>query len=92
MLGTLVGALEVRGIMLDQDAIEASAEGVNEIVDRIVTLERIHVHYRLRLPAGAPMDRVERALETHASKCPTARSLEGAVEVTWSVDLVPPVS
>jgi uncharacterized OsmC-like protein len=32
--------------------------------------------------------RVERALETHAAKCPTARSLEGAVEVTWSVDYV----
>jgi len=81
-----VGALEVRGIVLGDDGIVATAEGMNEIVDRIVMLRRIHVRYRLRLPRDASMDKVERALETHAAKCPTARSLEGAVEVTWSVD------
>jgi len=86
MLGTLVGALEVRGIVLDEDGVAATAEGTNEMVDRIVMLRRIHVRYRLRLPVDAPMDKVERALETHAAKCPTARSLEGAVEFTWSVD------
>ena len=69
------------------DAIRASAEGVNEMVDRMPTLTRIHVHYTLRLSADAPKDKVERALETHVDKCPTARSLKGAVEVTWSVDL-----
>jgi len=88
MLGTLAGALEVRGIMLGDDALEAWAEGTNEVVDRIVLLRSIHIRYHLDLPDDAPMDRVERALETHAAKCPTARSLEGAVQVTWSVDYV----
>ena len=87
MLGTLNGALEVRGIKLEPDAIRARAEGINEMIDKIPTLTKIHVHYELRLPPDAPADKVERALETHVSKCPTAKSLAGAVEVTWSVDI-----
>ena len=70
------------------DAISARAEGTNEVVDRIAKLTRIHVHYTLRLPPDAPRDKVDRALESHVSKCPTARSLEGAVEVTWSADFM----
>jgi len=69
------------------DAIEARAEGVNELVDKVVVLKRIHVHYTLRLPEGAPRDKVDRALDTHASRCPMVKSLEGAVEVTWSADV-----
>ncbi len=75
----------MRGIILDADAIRAEAEGVNEVVDGIVRLVRIHVAYTLRLPEDAPSDRVQRALDTHVSKCPTARSLEGAVDIDWSV-------
>ena len=37
------------------------------------------------LPPDAPEDKVSRALETHVSKCPTAQSLLGAVEITWEV-------
>lgn len=77
----------MRGIKLDEGAVEASAEGVNEIVDRIPTLTGIHVHYHLRLPADAPRDKVDRALSTHVDKCPTAVSLKGAVEVTWDADI-----
>ncbi len=87
MLGTLNGALEVRGIPMAPDAIHATAEGVNETIDRTVRLTRIHVHYTLRLPSGADRAKVDRALETHASRCPMARTLEGAVEVTWSADV-----
>lgn len=54
--------------------------------DRIPTLTRIHVHYHLTIPAGT-RDTVDRALERHVSKCPTAVSLRGAVEVTWSADI-----
>lgn len=70
------------------DAIDARAEGINELVDKVVVLTRIHVHYTLRLPPDAPRDKVDRALETHVSKCPTAKSLAGAVEVTWTADLM----
>ncbi len=86
MLGTLNGALEVRRIHLEPDQISADLEGINEIRDGLPILTRIVVHYRLRIPAGT-RDTVERALERHASKCPTARSLAGAVEVEWTADI-----
>ena len=69
------------------DAISATAEGSNHIVEKIPTLTGIHVHYALRLPAGAPRDKVERALETHVAKCPTAQSLKGAVDIGWRADI-----
>ena len=72
--------------MLDPADIRASAEGINEIVDRMPVLTRIHVTYSLRIPAGT-REAVDRALERHVSKCPTARSLQGAVEVTWEADI-----
>lgn len=86
MLGTLNGALEVRGISLDNDSIRATAEGFNVLEERLILLKRIHVHYDLVIPAGS-REKVDRALSTHAEKCPTAKSLQGAVEVTWSADV-----
>ena len=72
---------------MSNDAISVEAEGVNEVVGRMVVLTKIHAHYTIRLPEGAPQEKVDRALATHVAKCPTARSLEGAVEVTWSADV-----
>jgi uncharacterized OsmC-like protein len=70
------------------DSISATAEGINEMRDGMPLLTRIHVHYTLRLPPGAPRDKVDRALASHVAKCPTARSLEGAVKVEWSADVL----
>ncbi|MGQ0715553.1 MAG: hypothetical protein ACT4PJ_17785 [Gemmatimonadaceae bacterium] len=86
MLGTLNGALEVRGIKLDADAITATGTGVNEIVDGIVRLIRIHVDYRLRIPAGTRAS-VDRALARHQEKCPTAVSLGPAIAIDWTADV-----
>lgn len=71
---------------MGSDDIRATAEGVNELRDKLVILERIHVHYELRVPAGS-REKVDRALATHVEKCPTAMSLKGAVDVTWSADV-----
>ena len=62
------------------------AEGINEIRDRVPVLTRVHVRYSLRTPAGS-RETVERALARHASRCPTAMTLKGAVEVTWEADV-----
>lgn len=86
MLGTLNGALEARGIELPPAAIRAEAEGTNELRDGVVTLTRIEVRYSLRIPAGT-REAVDRALSRHQDKCPTARSLSGAVEVRWTADI-----
>lgn len=86
MLGTLNGALEVREVSLSPDDIMASVEGINEIVDGLPVLTRILVRYRLRAPSSA-RPKVDRALETHADKCPTAASLRGAIEILWEADV-----
>ena len=86
MLGTLNGALEVRGVVLEPEAIRAEVRGINEIHDRLPVLTRIEVAYNLRIP---PQSRevVERALARHQKKCPTAATLKGAVEVSWSAEI-----
>jgi uncharacterized OsmC-like protein len=86
MLGTLVGVLEARGIELDDGAVSATVEGINVIRDRIPVLTRIHVSYSIRVSAEA-REVVDRALERHQSKCPTANTLEGAVDVEWSAEI-----
>lgn len=86
MLGTLNGALAARGIELEPEAIRAEVEGINEIVDGMITLTRIHVRYALRIPAESRAA-VDRALARHKDKCPTAHSLVGAVAVEWSADI-----
>ena len=72
---------------MSAEAISCTAEGENVVEDRIVLLRSIHVHYVLDPGAGADRSKVERALETHVAKCPTACSLRGAVDVTWTADL-----
>lgn len=86
MLGTLNGALEVRGVSLAPEDIVADVEGINRVNDRIPMLEEIVVHYHLRVPAEH-RETVDRALESHAGKCPTARSLEGAIDVRWTAEI-----
>jgi organic hydroperoxide reductase OsmC/OhrA len=86
MLGTLNGALEARGIQLPSDDIRAEVEGVNELVDGMVTLTEIRVHYTLRIPTGT-REAVDRALARHREKCPTAHSLRNAVRVEWTADV-----
>jgi uncharacterized OsmC-like protein len=86
MLGTLNGALEARGIQLEQDAIRASVTGTNEVRDGVITLTRVDVHYELRIPPGT-REAVDRALSRHRDRCPTARSLAGAVEVAWTAEV-----
>jgi uncharacterized OsmC-like protein len=62
------------------------AEGINQVVDRIVTLTEIRLHYRLTIPAGT-RDLVDRALAGHQEKCPTAVSLRGAVSIAWDAEI-----
>jgi uncharacterized OsmC-like protein len=86
MLGTLNGALEARQVRLQGDAIECRVAGDNVVRDGLPVLAAIHVHYRLRIPAGT-REAVDRALARHLDRCPTAASLRGAVAVTWTADI-----
>lgn len=86
MLGTLNGALEARQVKLAGDAIGCSVEGVNEMRDGLPVLTAVRLHYRLRIPAGT-REIVDRALAKHQEKCPTAATLKGAVELSWTADV-----
>ncbi len=85
MLGTLNGALEVRGVTMEPGAIRATVKGTSELQGKIPVLTAVEIHYRLRTPR-ADREKVDRALKTHQAKCPTAQSLAGAVEVSWTAD------
>jgi organic hydroperoxide reductase OsmC/OhrA len=82
MLGTLNGVLEARGVNLPPTAIVAAVEGVNVIRDRLPVLTGI----AMVVPEES-RELVERALERHQAKCPTAASLSGAVEVSWTAEI-----
>ncbi len=86
MLGTLNGALEVRRVVLGPDAIEAEVRGINTIRDRLPVLTRVEIGYKLRIPKGS-REVVDRALARHQEKCPTAATLKGAVEVSWTAEV-----
>jgi uncharacterized OsmC-like protein len=86
MLGTLNGALEARQVKLEGDAMTCSVEGVNEVRDGLPVLTAVRLHYRLRIPAGT-REVVDRALAKHQEKCPTAATLKGAVELSWTADV-----
>ena len=91
MLGTLNGALEVRGISMDGEAITAEVRGVNEVRDGLPVLTAIDIQYRLSIPEGS-RETVDRALAKHQSKCPTAATLAPAVEISWSAEIAEAVN
>jgi organic hydroperoxide reductase OsmC/OhrA len=86
MLGTLVAALEVRGIDI-QNRVQATAKGFLELEKKIPVLNRIHIHYEISIPADA-REKADRALATHRDKCPTAKSFEGKIAVEWDANII----
>ncbi len=86
MLGTLIGVLEARGVTVESGAVRAGVEGINEIRDRLPVLTKVRIHYDIRIAAEF-REATEKALERHQSKCPTASTLSGAVDVEWTADI-----
>lgn len=86
MLGTLNGALEVRQVKLEGDAIRATVEGVNEVRDGLVVLTEVRLRYFLRIPKSA-REVVDRALARHQDRCPTAAWMKPVVRVSWSAEI-----
>jgi uncharacterized OsmC-like protein len=53
----------------------------------VLVIRRIHVKYKLHVPDPDEVrDTVARVLEMHVDKCPIARSLKGAIEITAEVE------
>ncbi|TMF76500.1 MAG: hypothetical protein E6I12_10030 [Chloroflexi bacterium] len=76
------GALEARGIDAAAGRLTSQAEGEVYVEDRVLVIKKIHVQYTLR---GCPDDKreaAERAHSHHASRCPVAKSIEKAIEIS----------
>ncbi|MCH7778979.1 MAG: OsmC family protein [Gemmatimonadetes bacterium] len=74
-----------REITVGPDDLIAEVVGDVEKDGDVLVLRRVHVKYKLRVPKEV-RDTVARVLEMHADKCPVARSIKGAIEVTTEVE------
>ena len=81
----VAGALGAREITVEPDDLIAEVVGDVEKDGDVLVLRRVHVKYKLRVPQEV-RDTVARVLEMHADKCPVARSIKGAIEVTTEVE------
>jgi len=61
--------------------------GEMEVEGGVLLLKRIHAHYKLRADE-LHRETVERVHGFHQDRCPVARSIKGAIEVTTSYELV----
>jgi uncharacterized OsmC-like protein len=63
------------------------AAGEIELDGKVLLIKRIHVHYRLS--AGAvDSEVVERVHSLHADRCPVARSIRDAIDISTSYELL----
>jgi uncharacterized OsmC-like protein len=53
----------------------------------VLVIRRIHAHYRLCAPESH-RETIERVHVMHAERCPVARSLKGAIDISTSFELV----
>ncbi len=63
--------------------------GEVEVEDGVLVIKRIHVTYELRgVVTEEDREKVERVMGFHQSKCPVARSIERAIDITTEMTLV----
>ena len=86
MMGTLATVLAKTKIRTFQDRYMATVTGDVENVDGVLRITRIHVHYRLRLPAEKRAD-ADAAFENYITRCPAAQSVIDAIQITHDLEL-----
>ncbi len=82
LTGTFGGALAVRGVVLGEHGLIANVHGeIEREDDNVLVIKRIYVVYHL---STAPefKEKVFRAYDVHASKCPVYRSLTPGIAIT----------
>ena len=67
--------------------LSANVEGDISDVDGVLRITAIRLHYRLQVPAGVE-DKVRRALETYADKCPAYVSVKDGIQCSWTWERV----
>lgn len=76
----------MRQIPSDPDKVAARVEGDVEAVDRVLRIARMRVHYTIRIPRGTRAA-AERAVATHADKCPAATSVRDCIAIEITADI-----
>jgi uncharacterized OsmC-like protein len=90
LTGTFGGTLAVRGVILGEHGLTADVRGeIEREDDKVLIIKRIHVTYHLST-ATEFKDKVLRAYDVHAQKCPVYRSLTPGIiittELNWNDD------
>jgi hypothetical protein len=60
----------------------ADVEGDIEDVDGVLRITKIRLRYRFTVPPGS-REKVDRALEGYAEKCPAYQSVKGCIDCSW---------
>jgi hypothetical protein len=71
----------VRGVKSAGNLV-ADVEGDIEDVDGVLKITKIRLLYRFSIPPGT-REQVQRALESHADKCPAYLSVKDCIDCTW---------
>jgi uncharacterized OsmC-like protein len=71
---------------IDPTGLVGHARGEIELEGKVLVLKRIHVTYTGLDVAGVDQETVRRVVATHPQGCPVARSVDGAIEITTSLE------
>ena len=86
LTGTFGGALAGRGVVIGPGGLTADVKGeIERSDDNVLVIKRIHVVYHLSTSAEYK-DKVYRAYDVHAPKCPVYRSLAPGIEITTELE------
>jgi uncharacterized OsmC-like protein len=89
LTGTFRRALSGRDVSFSPDDLKTRAVGKLEVNDHgVVVIRSVEVSYRLAGIPEAQRELAERAHRVHERGCPVSRSLEGAFEVTTTLEFV----
>ena len=91
MVGTFGGALEARQIDASNGRLTADVTGEVETEEGVLVIRRIHVTIHLAAPEQL-RETVERVHAFYAMHCPLFRTLQKAIQLTYSFELVTPES
>jgi uncharacterized OsmC-like protein len=86
LTGTFGGALAGRRVILGERGLTADVTGEIELEsDNVLIIKKIHVLYHLST-TGEFKEKVLRAYDIHAPKCPVYRSLTPGITITTELD------
>ncbi len=78
----------MRGITSEEN-LAVDVEGDIEDIEGVLRITSIRLHYRLAT-AEENREKVDRALEVYAEKCPAYQSVKGCIDCSWDMELVDP--